>query len=448
MSKSSGATYRRQLDAGTALVSSLRRYRRTSLTLTTSPSFFVTDAQRRFTRFCDTCREYGYCGLYTGTAGSGLSWAARRYARWDLFLQVLARPYLTEMIPQEVASILRTCHTLVLSPLVYTAPYLVQRELIRLRRALLTIHEHSAQLSQPTLPLLPTPLSASPMSVGARQGASRAAAGHLAPSSPSYTCLPSSSSFTGRTMTSHLVGPPTRTRSAQHGHEPQVEVRESRLSGDLYVDDAHEPASETAPQQGRGLLHLLIVDEADTLPLAYLEDLCHQANEERFGLIALGAPQFADHVQAHVSLRRLFDCVGQVGALRQAEAASIVQWFEDWTPPRAVQGRGSQRTHHHDGCRPSSTRTLRARRAGRSTADIRYAGPSSRRLRALYADGGGSLRTLLHLLQRAAWERWERWEQQARASDARTGAQTTGPRRAWNTTTYSTLVALAPTEPS
>lgn len=254
----------------------------------------TTEGYRRLALLCDTCREFGYFGVCTGAPGSGKSWAARHYTHWDLLDPVLARPHLVGTLPREVATLLRPCRSLVLSPLPPVTSHGVLGELARLRRRLEAVQ-------------------ASP-----------------------------------------LVGAGT-------------------------------------PRPGRavcGLLELVIVDDAELLPLEVIEELCRQAREERFGLVLLGPPQ----LETRILSRRALHCV-----------------FGFFTRFNALQGTEAVLLAHR----------LESTRAGRP-ARLRLVAPSRQpqHMRALLSLSRGNIRALLQLVQHAEWERTARASSASSAGDA------------------------------
>lgn len=98
-------------------------------------AFVVTKQYRRFAEFCDACRRYRYIGLCYGSPGVGKTLSARHYADWDrIEAQTPARDADTAALMALLDS-----HTVFYTPAVVNSPGQVEREIGNLRYGLRSI---------------------------------------------------------------------------------------------------------------------------------------------------------------------------------------------------------------------------------------------------------------------------------------------------------------------
>ena len=96
-----------------------------------TPTFLITREYRRFTEFCDACRQYRYIGVCYGPSGvGGKTLSARRYTQWDL-LEPALNPFPAAAgtpVPPEIV----TCRSVLYTPSVSTSPKRIGAEMDRL----------------------------------------------------------------------------------------------------------------------------------------------------------------------------------------------------------------------------------------------------------------------------------------------------------------------------
>ena len=100
-----------------------------------SSDFVVTKEHRRFAEFCEACRRYGYIGLCYGVPGVGKTLSARYYANWDTVEAFDLYGSVSEAALHEVLG----SNTLFYTPKVVNSPGHIAHDIQRLRERLHTI---------------------------------------------------------------------------------------------------------------------------------------------------------------------------------------------------------------------------------------------------------------------------------------------------------------------
>jgi DNA transposition AAA+ family ATPase len=225
--------------------------------------FLVTSEYRRFAEFCDACRHYRYIGLCYGPPGVGKTLSARHYADWDRF----------EVLPS-----------------VWQAD----------DKALAAFAGADAVLYTPEIVNSP-----STVATGVRN-----------------LCT---------TLASIQQEPHRRTEQAAvraRAREEEQRSRELLLEGDWFAPppDEEKPAPRifATPVVPRRLslapARLILVDEADRLKVASLEQLRDLFDRNEIGLVLIGMPGIEKRLARYP---QLYSRVGFVHAFRTLRAEEI-----------------------------------------------------------------------------------------------------------------------------
>ena len=99
------------------------------MTDTPGAAFVETREYRRFREFCDACRRYRYIGLCHGAPGVGKTLSARRYTSWDLIEN--HKPY-SEESSSELRQIAGS-NVVFYTPKVVNSPGQIEQDIDRLR---------------------------------------------------------------------------------------------------------------------------------------------------------------------------------------------------------------------------------------------------------------------------------------------------------------------------
>lgn len=100
--------------------------------ISTVEPFVETLEYRRFEEFCDACRRDRYIGLCYGRPGVGKTLSARQYANWDVLREY--RPYVYD--GQLLSAELLRCDTALYTPSVTNTPGQIEQAIESLRRQL------------------------------------------------------------------------------------------------------------------------------------------------------------------------------------------------------------------------------------------------------------------------------------------------------------------------
>ncbi len=107
-------------------------------------NFIVTREYRRFTEFCDACRRYRYIGLCYGPPGVGKTLSARHYATWDSVEEF----DLYDVARTERLAAVLPCETIFYTPGVTNSPGQIERDIHQRRGHLQSIRQEPLRLEE------------------------------------------------------------------------------------------------------------------------------------------------------------------------------------------------------------------------------------------------------------------------------------------------------------
>ena len=240
----------------------------------------ITTEHRRFAEFCDACRRYSYIGLCYGTPGVGKTLSARHYANWD---QVEAYSPYKGASDAELAAVIGS-NTLFYTPKVANSPRQIEEYIQGWRNRLRTI------------PLEVLSREEEPLLERARQedAANKEAFFHQ--------------------VIDTLYEPPS-----QRPAKPESKVFEIAKTYAQKRDDTPEPTT------------LLMIDEADRLKTASLEQVRDIFDQGGIGVVLIGMPGLEKRLARYP---QLYSRVGFVHEFRPLSADAVRNLFRrQWIPP-------------------------------------------------------------------------------------------------------------------
>lgn len=247
------------------------------------PDVIITKEYRRFAEFCDACRRYGYIGLCYGTPGVGKTLSARHYAKWD---QIEALPSRKKASDAELAALM-DCHTVLYTPNVVNSPRQVE-EAIRMRR---------------------NSLQAIPLEILYREEEALRAHARLQDAA-------SEQEFFFRALDAF--------------HDPQFKKPERPESKVYEVANTYYKKREEMPEHTT----LLLIDEADRLKAASLEQVRDIFDRGGMGVVLIGMPGLEKRLSRYP---QLYSRVGFVHEFRPLSAAEMRDLLcQKWAPPGVI----------------------------------------------------------------------------------------------------------------
>lgn len=248
-----------------------------------SPDVVITKEHRRFAEFCDACRRYGYIGLCYGTPGVGKTLSARHYANWN---QIEAHTSYKYASDADLAALIGS-HTAFYTPNVANSPRQVE-EAIQMRR------NH---------------LRAIPLEVLHREEEARRehARQQDAASEQEFFFL-----------------------ALDAFHDPQFKKPERPESQVFQVAKTYAKKREEIPEPTT----LLLIDEADRLKAASLEQVRDIFDQGGMGVVLIGMPGLEKRLSRYP---QLYSRVGFVHEFRPLGAKEMRDLLcQKWTPSGIV----------------------------------------------------------------------------------------------------------------
>ena len=239
----------------------------------------ITTEHRRFAEFCDACRRYGYIGLCYGTPGVGKTLSARHYANWN---QVEAYSPYQGASDAELAAVMGS-NTIFYTPKVVNAPRQIEQDIQGWRHRLRAI------------PLEALYREEEPLLALARQEDTAHQEAFF------------------RQVIETLYEPPSERPT-----KPESKVFQIVQTYAQKRDETPEPTT------------LLMIDEADRLKTASLEQVRDIFDQGRLGVVLIGMPGLEKRLARYP---QLYSRVGFVHEFRPLSADAVRDLFRhQWVP--------------------------------------------------------------------------------------------------------------------